>query len=233
MNPLLETIDVNFLLSFVAGILAFFSPCTFPLLPSFIALITNLSTEELINNDKNFKKLFNILIPIIFFGIGFSIIFILLGASSTIIGKFLIKYKKFYTIFSSIIIIILGFFLSGILNIEFLNREKRIHIKKNGYKNFVAFFYGITFAFGWSPCIGPILASILIIASNYQQVYKGILLLLSFSFAYILMFLIFGLIIFFTFNLIKKINKYIKTIKLVSSLIFIIYGFYLLFSSIF
>lgn len=257
MNNFIQTIDVNYTLAFISGILSFFSPCTFPLLPSFLAMITNISFYE--NNGKknkiennhilkkeeeiknleyfNFKflskfKIFKIIIPILVFSIGFTLVFIFLGASSTLLGKIFIKYKKIYIISGSIIIIIFGFFLSGIIKFDILNYEKKIKIKYNTNNIFFPFLFGITFAFGWSPCLSPILASILVIASSYNSIYKGITLLFTFSISYSLMFLIFGLIFYFSINSIKYINKYINKLKLVSSLILIIYGFYFLIKNI-
>ncbi|MCX8057815.1 MAG: cytochrome c biogenesis protein CcdA [Spirochaetes bacterium] len=232
MNGIGNIVDVNFALAFISGILAFFSPCTYPLLPSFIAMISNSSFENIHQNNKielkkniNLKILFsNLILPIISFGIGFTLIFTLLGASSTIIGKILIKYKKIYSIITSIIIIILGLFLSGIIKIKQLNFEKRIYIKKESRGLFFPFIFGVTFAFGWSPCIGPILASILIIASSLNSLTKGVLLLLTFSFSFLLMFLIAGIIFYFSINSIKKLNKFIPAIKIISSIIIIIYG---------
>lgn len=254
MNNFLQTVDVNYALAFLAGILAFFSPCTFPLLPSFFAMITNISFNEInekktniisaninikkekIKNLENYNfKIFNklkilkilkIIVPLFMFSLGFTLVFIILGASSTLLGKIFIKYRKIYIIIGSILIILFGLFLSGLIKFDILNYEKKLKLKNNTNNILFPFLFGITFAFGWSPCLSPILASILVIASSYNSIFKGITLLFTFSLSYSLMFLIFGLVFYFSINSIKFINKSINKLKLISSIILIFYGLY-------
>ena len=158
------------IVAFGAGLISFLSPCVLPLIPGYISYISGNSLSELIE-----KKKVN-LIPIILFTIGFSIIFIIFGAASTFLGQVLLQNSYELRLAAGLIIIILSLHIIGIINIKFLNYEKRI--QTNSKNNFYSpILIGMAFAFGWTPCIGPILGSILILASTEESLVRGILLL--------------------------------------------------------
>ena len=161
-------------IAFGAGLISFLSPCVLPLIPGYISYISGSTLDELIKN-KNVN-----LTPIILFTLGFSVVFIIFGASATFLGKILLSNSFPLRIIAGVIIIIFSLHILGILNISFLNYEKRIDANKNS-NLFSSFLVGMAFAFGWTPCIGPILGSILILASTTESIYKGILLLSSYS----------------------------------------------------
>ena len=157
-----------------AGIISFLSPCVLPLIPGYIAYISGSTLDELLE-----KKNINLL-PIILFTLGFSLVFIIFGAAASFIGQLLLKNSITLRIFAGVVIIIFSLHIIGIINIKFLNYEKRIQSTTNkGY--FAPVLIGMAFAFGWTPCIGPILGSILILASTTESVFKGILLLSFYS----------------------------------------------------
>ena len=142
-------------IAFGAGLISFLSPCVLPLIPGYISYISGSTLDELVKN-KNVN-----LTPIILFTLGFSVVFIIFGASATFLGKILLSNSFPLRIIAGVIIIIFSLHILGILNISFLNYEKRIDANKNS-NLFSSFLVGMAFAFGWTPCIGPILGLSLI-----------------------------------------------------------------------
>ena len=171
-----------------AGLISFLSPCVLPLIPGYISYISGSSINEL-EDKKNI-----ILFPTILFTIGFSIVFIIFGAASTFLGQILLKNSYELRILAGLIIIILSFHIIGIINLRFLNYEKRIqtNIKKNFFSPILI---GMAFAFGWTPCIGPILGSILVLAATEESLIKGIILLSSYSLGLAIPFILSGYLI--------------------------------------
>ena len=201
-----------------AGLISFLSPCVLPLIPGYISYISGTSLNELLE-----KKNINI-IPIILFALGFSIVFIFFGATATFIGKFLLNNSIQLRISAGIIIIIFSLHILEIINLKFLNYEKRIYSEKNkGY--FGPILIGMAFGFGWTPCIGPILGSILALASTAENVSKGILLLRFYSLGLAIPFVLSG-------YLIQKFILFSKDIKRKITLISKIGGSLLLLTGI-
>ena len=216
-----------------AGLISFLSPCVLPLIPGYISYISGSSINELIE-----KKNVN-LFPIILFTVGFSIVFIFFGAASTLLGQVLLQNSYELRIVAGVIIVILSLHLIGIINIKFLNYEKRVQtdIKRNFFSPALI---GMAFAFGWTPCIGPILGSILVLASTEESLQQGILLLTFYSVGLAVPFILAGYLIqrflVFSKNFIKNINKVSKiggSILLITGILMITnhlqaLGFYLL-----
>ena len=175
-------------IAFSAGLISFLSPCVLPLIPGYISYVSGSSFNELIE-----KKNIN-LIPIILFTVGFSIVFIIFGAASTFLGQLLLQNSIELRIAAGVIIIIFSLHIIGVINLKFLNYEKRIQTNnnKNIYSPIVI---GAAFGFGWTPCIGPILGSILAIAATEESINKGILLLLFYSLGLALPFILSGYLI--------------------------------------
>ena len=190
-----------------AGLISFLSPCVLPLIPGYISYISGSSINELVE-----KKNIN-LFPIILFTVGFSIVFIIFGAASTFLGQVLLQNSYELRIVAGLIIIILSLHIIGFINIEFLNYEKRIQANIN--KNFFSpILIGMAFAFGWTPCIGPILGSILVLASTEESLGRGILLLSFYSVGLAIPFILSGYLmqkfLIFSKNFKKNINKVSK-----------------------
>jgi len=216
-----------------AGLISFLSPCVLPLIPGYISYISGSSINELIE-----KKNVN-LFPIILFTVGFSIVFIFFGAASTLLGQVLLQNSYELRIIAGVIIIILSLHIIGIINIKFLNYEKRVQtdIKRNFFSPALI---GMAFAFGWTPCIGPILGSILVLASTEESLQQGILLLTFYSIGLAVPFILAGYLIqrflVFSKNFRKNINKVSKiggSILLITGILMITnhlqaLGFYLL-----
>ena len=195
-------------IAFGAGLISFLSPCVLPLIPGYISYISGSSLNELIE-----KKNVNIF-PIILFAIGFSIVFISFGATASFLGSIILENSYELRIASGIIIIIFSLQILGIINLNFLNYEKRIYTeKKSGI--FSSLLIGMAFGFGWTPCIGPILGSILALASIEQSLNRGILLLVSYSLGLAIPFILSGYLIqkflVFSKNIKSKMNIIMKT----------------------
>ena len=190
-----------------AGVISFLSPCVLPLIPGYIAYISGSTLNEILE-----KKNTNIL-PIILFTLGFSIVFIIFGAAASFIGQLLLKNSIELRIFAGVVIIIFSLHIIGIINIKFLNYEKRIQTNISAGV-FSPILIGMAFAFGWTPCIGPILGSILVLASTEESLSKGILLLFFYSIGLALPFILSGYLIqrflIFSKNFKKNINKVSK-----------------------
>ena len=195
-------------IAFGAGLISFLSPCVLPLIPGYISYISGSSLNELIE-----KKTVNVF-PIILFAIGFSIVFISFGATASFLGSIILENSYELRIASGIIIIIFSLHILGIINLNFLNYEKRIYTeKKSGI--FSSLLVGMAFGFGWTPCIGPILGSILALASTEQSLNRGILLLVFYSLGLAIPFILSGYLIqkflVFSKNIKSKMNIIMKT----------------------
>ena len=210
---------VSLSIAFFAGFISFISPCVLPLIPGYVSFICGTTLNELDNKSKNF-----ILKKSIFFSLGFSLVFISLGATATFIGSFLLQNSKILSIGSGVIIIFFGMYLLELIKINFLNKSfGNLNIKYSNNLLF-PFIVGIGFGFGWTPCIGPILGSILAFASMEISIYKGILLLSLYSLGLAVPFVLSSLLIkkFLIFS--KSVKNYLINIKKISGIILIITG---------
>lgn len=214
-------------LSFFAGIISFLSPCVLPLIPGYLSFICGTDLEKLQKKSKYF-----ILQKSLLFVFGFSIIFIFLGASSTFFGSFLLSKSQFFSNIIAIIIIFFGIYLLGIIRLNFLNNEVRFYLSKYSNNIFFPLVVGMGFAFGWTPCIGPILGSILALASLENTLSEGIFLLITYSIGLGIPFVLAGYFIgnFLIFS--KKAKKFISKIQKISGIILILTGFLILTSKL-
>ncbi|NIP38402.1 MAG: cytochrome c biogenesis protein CcdA [Candidatus Dadabacteria bacterium] len=184
--------QVSWLFAFLAGVVSFLSPCILPLIPGYLSVVTKLSFEELTGSSAS-STLKKVLVPSIFFVLGFSFLFVILGASATFLGSFLQQNKFLLLKISGFIIILFSLIILEIIKIPSLYREKRIEIKSTNLSYLGPFLLGIAFGFGWTPCVGPILASILLYASTAEGALEGALLLFIYSLGLGLPFIITGL----------------------------------------
>ena len=190
-----------------AGLISFLSPCVLPLIPGYISFISGQSLNELIESKK-----VN-LIPLLLFSLGFSFVFILFGAAASALGKILIQNSNYLRVIAGTIIIIFSLQLLGVINIKFLNYEKKYYTKKSTKPIFI-FVIGMAFGFGWTPCIGPILGSILALASTEENISRGIIMLSFYSLGLAIPFILSGFLIqkflLFSKNFKKNINIVLK-----------------------
>jgi len=167
------------ILAFVAGFASFLSPCVLPLVPGYVSLISGAGVEELKSARSQLMR--RVMINSIGFILGFSIVFITLGAISTEIGQLAAQYKHTLSIVAGVVVIIFGLHLTGLFQIKWLLQDARLHNVKGSSTPIGAFVIGFAFAFGWTPCLGPILSAILLIAGQEDKVAQGILLLAVYS----------------------------------------------------
>ena len=212
---------IELIIAFGAGLISFLSPCVLPLIPGYISYISGSSLNELIE-----KKNINLL-PIILFTFGFSIVFIIFGAASTYLGQVLLQNSNELRIAAGLIIILFSLHIIGVFNLKFLNYEKRIETKTNN--NFYSpILIGMAFAFGWTPCIGPILGSILVLATTEESVNKGIYLLTFYSLGLAIPFILSGYLIqkFLIFS--KNFKKNINLVSKIGGIILLVTGILIL-----
>ncbi len=204
-----------------AGLISFLSPCVLPLIPGYISYISGSSLNELLE-----KKNVN-LIPIVLFTFGFSIVFIFFGAASTFLGQVLLQNSYELRIAAGLVIILFSLHIIGIINLKFLNYEKRIQTNSNN-RFYSPILIGMAFAFGWTPCIGPILGSILVLAATEESVNRGILLLIFYSFGLAVPFILSGYLIqkFLIFS--KNFKKNINLVSKSGGIILLITGILIL-----
>jgi cytochrome c-type biogenesis protein len=207
--------------AFGAGLISFLSPCVLPLIPGYISYISGSSYNELVE-----KKNIN-LVPIFLFTVGFSLVFIIFGAASTYLGQVLLQNSYELRVAAGLVIILFSLHIIGIVNFKFLNYEKRIETKTNN--NFYSpILIGMAFAFGWTPCIGPILGSILVLAATEESLNRGILLLIFYSLGLALPFILSGYLIqkFLIFS--KNFKKNINLVSKIGGIILLITGILIL-----
>jgi cytochrome c-type biogenesis protein len=210
---------VSLSIAFFAGIISFISPCVLPLIPGYVSFICGTTLNDLDLKSKKF-----ILQKSLFFSLGFSLVFISLGATATFIGSFLLQNSQFLSIVSGIVIIFFGFYLLELIKINFLNKNFGNYNIKYSNNFFFPFIVGIGFGFGWTPCIGPILGSILAYASMENSIYKGVLLLGVYSLGLAIPFVVSSLIIKKFLIVSKKGKSYLNKIKKFSGIILLITG---------
>jgi len=209
---------LNLLIAFSAGFISFLSPCVLPLIPGYISYISGQTLDEIIEDNKS------VLLKTIFFSVGFSIVFISFGITVSFIGKFLINYSNQLRIIAGLIIILFSLQLIGLINLKILNSEARFFTKN--YRNNLIFpvIVGMAFGFGWTPCIGPILGSILALAAIEENINKGILLLSFYSLGLAIPFIISGVLIDKFLFFFKSLRKYLSTITKVGGAILLLTG---------
>lgn len=220
--------DLSFYLAFGAGVFSFLSPCVLPLFPSYMAFITGLSFEELTHEHPKRRLRQIILGHSVLFILGFSALFVSLGASATLLGQFLAAYRDAIRIAGGILVVVFGLFISGVFSFRFLQHEKKFnfHDKPLGYLG--SFLVGVTFAAGWTPCVGPILSSILLYASTVEDMRSGILLLLFYSMGVGLPFLACSLAFNIFLAMFQKTRVYLGVLTKIGGAFLIVMGFLLL-----
>ena len=206
-------------IAFLAGLISFLSPCVLPLIPGYISYISGTSLEKLIEKKNNL-----VVVKTIFFTLGFSFVFITLGSTASFLGKFFLNNSNILKIVAGITIIFFSLYLIGIINFKFMNKDIRIFTNQYSYNLAFPLLVGAAFGFGWTPCIGPILGSILTLAAIEENFSKSILLLSFYSLGLAIPFIISGILIdkFLFFS--KNFRKYTSAITKVGGVILLLTG---------
>lgn len=220
------TDTISFQAALVAGLLSFFSPCILPLIPAYFTFITGLSVDELTRDNRGTRQ--KVIFATLAYVCGFSFVFILLGASASFMGGLVSHYREIIRFAGGTIIFVFGLHLLGIINIKGLNFEKKIHVSEKPLHLFGTFIIGMAFGAGWTPCIGPMLGSILIVASAEATVTRGILLLSVYSAGLALPFILMSFFITRILEIMKRATKLIMYVNKVSGVLLILVGILLI-----
>tara|TARA_Y100000589_G_scaffold249067_1_gene237100 strand:+ start:37 stop:741 length:705 start_codon:yes stop_codon:yes gene_type:complete len=203
-------------IAFGAGLISFLSPCVLPLIPGYISYISGTTYNELIETKVKIS-------PLLFFTLGFSLVFILFGAAATFVGQLFLSYSNELRIIAGIIIILFSLQILGFLNFKFLNYERRLNISKNN--SFISpILLGVSFGFGWTPCIGPILGSILVLATTEESLIRGIVLLCFYSLGLAIPFILSGVLIQKFIGVSNKLKSKMKLIINISGYLLLVTG---------
>ena len=206
-------------IAFLAGLISFLSPCVLPLIPGYISYISGTSFDKLIEKKNN-----SVIIRTIFFTLGFSFVFIALGSAASFIGSFFLINSNIFRIIAGLIIIFFSLQLMGIINLKFLNKDIRIFTDRYSHNLAFPMLVGAAFGFGWTPCIGPILGSILTLAAIEESFNKSILLLSFYSLGLAIPFIISGILIDKFLLISKNFRKYTTSIAKVGGIILLLTG---------
>lgn len=216
--------NISYIVAFTAGLLTFLSPCLLPLIPSFVAYITGVSFGDLKDSANRSEIRKKTIIHSLLFILGFSIVFILLGLTATALGKALFRFQNIIRMAGGILIMIFGLYLTGALKLDFLVKERRLSIKAKGATYLGSFLIGVTFAAAWTPCAGPILGSILVLAGTRTSIVEGAKLLTVFSLGIAIPFFITGLAINAFLEYFNRFKKIISVINIVAGIFLIAVG---------
>lgn len=218
--------SVSYATSFIAGCLSFVSPCVLPLIPGYVSFISGLSLEEMreVSEGRAAAARRQVLVASMAFVLGFSLVFIALGASASAIGDFLGHRLPLLGKIAGAIIIILGLHTAGVFRIKWLEMEKRVQTRQKPTSLAGALLVGIAFAFGWTPCIGPILGGILVIAGRQDSVMEGVLLLAVYSAGLGIPFVATSVAVNQFFAASARIRRHFKTIEIVSGVLLVAIG---------
>lgn len=216
--------QLNFLTAALAGLISFLSPCVLPLIPGYISFISGLSLQDLQGSASRREILWRSFSSSLWFVGGFSVVFILLGASATALGQVLLKKLDLFKQVAGVIIVIFGLHLIGIFRIPFLQYEKKLEVKQRPLTALGAFSVGAAFAFGWTPCIGPVLAGILALASTQETILKGMLLLGVYSIGLGVPFLLTSLFVPAFLKFFSRFRRYLRVVEVLSGILLVMIG---------
>ncbi len=223
--------DLSLAVAFWAGVISFVSPCVLPLLPSYLTFITGISFEDLSRDDRDSVRRATVLHSLAFIA-GFTVVFVMMGALFGVLGETLFEFRGIVRRIGAVLIILFGIYVTGLVRVPFMDRERKMHLRDKPAGYLGSGLVGITFAAGWSPCLGPIVGSILglaMIGSSMNAGY-GILLLFIYSVGLGLPFLAASLAFNTFLSLFNRFKRFIPAVNIVSGFILVAVGVFLLFS---
>ena len=221
--------NLNLILVFIEGLLSFFSPCVLPIIPVYISILSN-SSQDILNNE-DFKSS-SLLKNTIFFTLGICTTFFLLGMTIGTFSQFFIDNKNLLMLIGGVLIIFMGIFYMELINIPLLQRDKRLNMKVKDMNILTSYLLGFTFSFGWTPCIGPMLASVIIMASGSESLLAGNLLVGIYSIGFILPFIIVAIFYKKLFEKFNNTKKYLPILKKIGGIILIISGLIMIYNGL-
>jgi cytochrome c-type biogenesis protein len=223
--------QVSYSAAFLAGLLSFFSPCILPLVPAYFTFITGFSLDELTAEGSGRLRA-KVMTSTVAFVLGFSLVFILLGATASYLGGLFFRYQDVIRIVGGALIIVFGVHISGLYRLKVLDFEKRMHLSQKPAFALGTFLVGMAFGAGWSPCVGPFLGSILTLAAGQNTVYNGIGLLAVYSAGLAIPFLILSAFVHLLLTLVRRTARYMGWINRIAGGILIVVGLLLVFDQL-
>ena len=220
--------DVNVFVAFAAGVFSFLSPCVLPLIPSYLSFVSGVSLDEMRNAQSISRVRWRVVLNSLAFIVGFSLVFISLGASASFLGGLFLGYRNIIRILGGVFILLVGLFLVGAFKIAALEQYLQFNLKDKPAGYLGSVLVGITFAVAWTPCVGPILGATLALASTAGEVSRGTLLLTSYAAGLALPFFLSALAINSFFQFSQRLRRYVQTIHTVGGLLLIIVGILLI-----
>lgn len=217
--------DVSWFIALGAGLLSFFSPCILPLLPAYLSFITGLAVEEIFESRPARRE---VIPQVLLFCLGFSFVFVLMGATASSLGQLVFRYQRIIQWIGGGLVIFFGLHLIGVFQWRALQMERRLHLKNRPAHAFGAFLIGIAFAAGWTPCIGPILGSILTYAGTQDTMGQGIVLLVFYSVGFAIPFIAVGFAVGSLLPWLRKAGALLRWVSVVSGILLILMGLLLI-----
>jgi cytochrome c-type biogenesis protein len=208
--------------AFIGGVVSFLSPCVLPLVPGYVSIISGASVKDIKNQSGRLMR--SVMLNSIFFILGFSIVFIALGAVASSFGQIFAQHFSFFSKFAGLLLIGFGVHMTGLLPFKFLYADKRVHGISGGHTPFRAFLVGFSFGFGWSPCVGPILTAILTFAAAEDTIWKGIALLAIYSSGLAIPFLLTSCAIDRFLIFYSRFRNHLRTLEIISGVVMIAVG---------
>lgn len=220
--------SINLVTAFLAGIISFISPCVLPIVPGYISFVSGVSLQELksteADGERRKRLLRQVVANSILFVLGFSLVFVVMGASATYIGNWFAANRTVLARIAGIVIIVFGLHTMGLTPIKWLNYEKRFQARNKPVGFVGSFLIGLAFAFGWSPCIGPILAGVLTLAATQETVHQGVTLLASYSLGLGVPFIATGLAINRFLDLFAHVKKHMRWVEITAGILLVVVG---------
>lgn len=222
MNSGTESVGV--IAAFIAGLLSFLSPCVLPLIPSYLSYITGITFGELTQEAPPRRIRFLTAAHSLLFIFGFTVVFMFLGLSLTFAGGLISQHRQLISKIGGVIMVVFGLNMTGVINLAFLQREKKVEIKSKPAGYLGSFLIGATFSVGWTPCVGPLLASILLLSSTEKEVIRGAVLLFSYSMGLALPFFLSSILINNFLSYFKAVKKHLRVISVITGAFLIAVG---------
>lgn len=222
----MNELEIGIAVAFAAGVLSFLSPCVLPLVPSYLSFVSGVGLEDLEQGGGDVRR--TAFIHSLFFVLGFSLVFLVLGASATFLGRMLREYQVWIARIGGFVIALFGLYLLGLRPGMFLQRERRVHLRNKPLGYLGSTLVGITFGAGWSPCIGPILGGILTFAATRQTMGEGLMLLGFYSAGLAVPFLVSSLALSWFLSTFDRFKKWIPWVERISGLLLLAVGLLLM-----
>jgi cytochrome c-type biogenesis protein len=220
--------DVNLFVAFAAGIFSFLSPCVLPLIPSYLSFVSGVSLEKLRSDQALARLRGRVILHSLAFILGFSLVFVSLGASASYLGSLFLGYRNFIRLLGGLFVLLVGLYLVGVFKIPALERYLQFNLKDKPAGYLGSILVGITFAVAWTPCVGPILGAILALAGTAGEVGRGMLLLSSYAAGLALPFFLSALAVNSFFQFSHTFRRYIQAVHIMGGVLLIVVGILLL-----